>query len=67
MFLCFSIFVRIGQNWQHFVSVEEWNKASQLADAYKIGKGESEAAVNLLRNVDKDVFNSLATSVKLLV
>lgn len=43
---------------------EAWNRASDMAQAYRIGKAESEAALNLLRFVDVATGDSLAAHVK---
>lgn len=43
---------------------QAWNRASDFATAYRIGKSESEAALNLLRNVDAGIGDALAGHVK---
>lgn len=43
---------------------QEWNKAAELAQAFNIGKMESEAAFHLLRAVDEPVTQSLSVLVK---
>ena len=34
---------------------EAWEKAAQLAEAYKVGRMESAAALNLCKNIDPAV------------
>ena len=41
-----------------------WEKASQLADAYKVGRSESAAALALLNWVDPPVVAELSAIVK---
>ena len=36
-----------------------WDKAAQLAEAYKVGRAESGAALNLCRNIESEVSQKL--------
>lgn len=46
--------------------LEAWNSASELAEAYQLGKMESGAAMQLLNEVDEEVVESLSSHVKTL-
>lgn len=48
----------IGASWQ------VWEKASSIAEAYKIGRSESTAAHNLLNNVDPAIVSWLTSLVQ---
>lgn len=39
---------------------QAWEKATSFADAYRIGKAESSAALNLMNEVPSDVVEKLA-------
>ncbi|CAK9078328.1 Uncharacterized protein SCF082_LOCUS37472, partial [Durusdinium trenchii] len=41
-----------------------WTKASELAEAYKIGRSESTAAMHLLKNIDAPIVERLTTLVR---
>ena len=43
------------------LSIQEWNKASDRAEAYAIGERESGAALNLLKHVDATTVSSLSS------
>lgn len=46
---------------------EAWSSASELAEAYQLGKMESGAAVQLMQNVDTEVVEILSEHVKNLI
>lgn len=46
------------------ICVQTWNSATEIAEAYTIGKMESGAAMQLLKSVDPEVTESLACHVK---
>lgn len=48
------------------LSIQEWSKASDLAEAYSIGDRESGAAYNLLRCVDATTVSRLTEMVQTL-
>ena len=47
-----------------FLCPQAWDKAAQLADAYKVGRAESAAALNLCKNIDEKVAMKLFDLVK---
>ena len=53
----------IWECWQPS-ACEAWSKASDVAEAYAIGKLESAAAINLFKEVDDPVIDHLAMMVK---
>lgn len=60
---CFSRQLHTTNVSQHHWA-EVWERASQLADAYKIGRSESGAALMLLNSVGPDVVSKLSEVVK---
>ena len=53
----------ISECWQPS-AFEAWSKASDVAEAYAIGKLESAAAINLFKEVDAPVIDHLSMMVK---
>ena len=45
---------------------QEWDRASQVAAAYQIGKAESTAALHLFKHVEPKIVDKLASLVKML-
>lgn len=64
--LCESFWCYLSQHWLDFFpcSGQVWNSAAQVADAYQIGRVESNAAINLHTKVNPEIIDRLAFLVK---
>ncbi|CAK9116501.1 unnamed protein product [Durusdinium trenchii] len=65
---CFNLLfqMRLTQRMgkEDTAGLQAWNSASELAEAYQLGKMESGAAMQLLNEVDEEVVESLSSHVK---
>lgn len=51
-------------SWDVIIHGQAWESSKEFADAYKLGKTESDAAVNLLQNVPPSVVAKLTECVR---
>ncbi len=67
LFLVFHVLAHQENYLEHFHPLfQAWSKASEIAEAYQIGKAESEAAWHLFNECDKEVVEHLSRMVKIL-